>query len=322
MGVKVAAQRCGSYSEAELNPALDRLLEFLGGIERFVHPGAKVLLKPNLLRASEPEGAVTTHPSLVRRVAERVLGAGGMPFIGDSPAWGSLGRVAESAGLKKVSEELGIPLVPFNHPIRVENHGGRVYRRLTLDRAVLEADVIINLPKLKAHQQLLLSGAVKNCFGCVPGKRKAWWHFKAGNYENYFALMLVEVYQLVRPTLNIVDGVIAMEGNGPVKGSPRPLGILLASEDAVALDRILCHALGVEAESWPILAAAKELEAGPLELGEIELVGESLEAIAVPDFKLPRMMSVGFSLPRVVKSALKNQWIIRVQEGRDAGSSS
>ncbi|MFQ6110605.1 MAG: DUF362 domain-containing protein [Nitrospinota bacterium] len=322
MSAKVAALRCGSYSQAELEPAVERLLGLLGGLERFVSRGAKVLLKPNLLKASEPESCVTTHPALVKCLAGMVLEAGGKPFIGDSPAWGSLGRVAERAGLKRVAKEMCIPLVPFDHPVKVENRGGRVYRRLTLDRAVLEADVIINLPKLKTHQQLLLSGAIKNCFGCVPGKRKAWWHFKAGSYENYFALMLVEVFQLVRPTLNILDGVIAMEGNGPVNGSPRPLGTILASEDAVALDRILCHALGVEAESWCILAAAKELEAGPQNLEEIELVGEPLEAIAVPDFKLPRTMSIGFSLPRVVKSALKNQWIIRVEEGRTAGRSS
>ncbi len=211
---------------------------------------------------------------------------------------------------------LGVPLAEFDRPRRVRNRRGRVYRQLTVDALALEVDAIVNLPKLKTHRQLLMTCAIKNMFGCVPGKRKAWWHFKAGNYENYFARMLVELFSLLNPTLTIIDAIDAMEGEGPMRGKARRLGLLLASRDGPALERICAELVGVHPRRLRMLVAAKELGYGTCDLNNIEVVGAGIEDIRVPDFVLPRLIPIGFSLPRVVRSALKNAWLSRGRTAR------
>jgi uncharacterized protein (DUF362 family) len=313
---KVALARCQSYEPRLLLRALDKLVDALGGWEAFVRPGERILLKPNLLKGVSPDRAVTTHPELLRALGRRLKAHGARPAIGDSPAWGSFGRVAEATGIADVARQEGIELVAFSQAREISNDSGLVYQRLIIDEAVLEADGLINCPKLKTHDQLYMTGAVKNLFGCVPGKRKAWWHFKAGMYDNYFARMLVEVAQLVGPRLHIMDAVLAMEGRGPARGRPRPLGFLAASTDPVALDRVCLALVGGNPERLRTLAAARELGVGETQLENIHVVGERPEELAVEDFAFPSLLPIGFSLPRVVKSTLKNQWMVHVRERR------
>jgi uncharacterized protein (DUF362 family) len=157
-------------------------------------------------------------------------------------------------------------------------------------------------------------------FGCVGGRRKAWWHVKAGSYDNYFSRMLVETYELLRPVVNIVDAVVAMQGNGPIKGTPKPMNMILASTDGVAIERIAAEIIGVKPSRMRTLAAAIELEVGTGTLDQISVVGADLDEVRISDFEMPKMMPIGFSIPRLVKGTFRNAWLVRQQE-RKAGTS-
>jgi uncharacterized protein (DUF362 family) len=312
----VALAKCSSYDSDVVSTAVDEVVGRLGGWSFFAQAGERLLLKPNLLKGAPPEQAVTTHPEILRVVARGLKSLGSEPFIGDSPAWGSFRRAVEKSEIADMARDESLPLTAFNKGKRVDNEAGQVYSQFTIDQAVLEADGIVNCPKLKAHEQLYMTGAVKNIFGCVTGKRKAWWHLTAGNYDNYFARMLIEVYKLLQPRLHIMDAVTAMEGRGPSQGHPRPMGFVAASIDAVALDRVCLAIVGGEPEKLRTLAAAAELGVGETDLTRIRVVGESIEALQVEDFLFPALIPIGFSLPRVVKSTLKQKWTVHVAERR------
>lgn len=312
----VALARCRDYEPASVRAAVKEVVEHLGGWSAFARGGERLLLKPNLLKAAPPEQAVTTHPEVLRAVALELRALGSEPFIGDSPAWGSFRRAVEKSRIADMARQEALPLEAFNQGRRVDNDEGQVYRHFIIDGAVLRADGLVNCPKLKTHEQLYMTGAVKNLFGCVTGKRKAWWHLKAGTYDNYFARMLVEVYQVLKPRLHIMDAVAAMEGRGPSQGRPRPMGFVAASTDAVALDRVCLEIIGGEPEKLRTLAAAAELGVGQTDMARIRVVGEPVEALRVEDFSFPTLIPIGFSLPRVVKSTLKQQWTVHVAERR------
>lgn len=156
MKSSVSIVKCQNYDENKVLSGLRRSIDLIGGIQTFVKKGHHVLLKPNLLYGKSPEKAVTTHPAIVKGVIEIVREAGGVPFIGDSPSIGSLMKAAEKAGIKAVADEMKCPLVEFNRPLLPPNGKGKIFKQLEIDQTVLEADVIINLPKWKTHVQMLL----------------------------------------------------------------------------------------------------------------------------------------------------------------------
>jgi uncharacterized protein (DUF362 family) len=299
----VSIVRCQTYDEEEVFKRLQQSIDLIGGIETFVRRGDRVLLKPNLLYGKAPDKAVTTHPSIVRGIIQIVREKGGIPFIGDSPQIGSLKRAAEKAGIKKVADEMNCPLLEFNRPVFPTKKGGKIFKKLEIDQGVLEADVIINLPKCKTHGMMLLTLAVKNLFGCVPGPRKALWHLKAGEDRKLFSQMLIDLYQVIHPSLTILDGILGMEGNGPGSGDPIPLGLILASRDALSLDQIVCDLLGISRKSLMTNRVAFEQGMGR---DGIEVLGERLEDVKIPHFKLPHLSSVDSNLPGFLKRTLKN----------------
>jgi uncharacterized protein (DUF362 family) len=307
----VAITHCRTYDAEPLAAAIAAAVKPLGGWSRWIRPGAKVLVKPNCIVAAPAERQAQTHPAFVAEICRQLLDLGARPFVGDSPAWGSMTAAARKSGLAPLLDRLGVPLVEFRNPVKIENASGRVCRRLTLDRAVIEADAVVNVPKLKSHGQLYVTLAIKNLFGCVSGKRKAWWHFKAGDHENYFARMLCEVCALVNPAITIMDAVIGMEGDGPIGGTPRPIGAVLASTDAPALERVACEIMGADLSKVRTLAAAAELGIGTTQFERIDVVGDPLEPLRVKDFQFPNLVPIGMSFPRLVRSTLKNAWIVR-----------
>ncbi|MFN5980820.1 MAG: DUF362 domain-containing protein, partial [Pseudanabaena sp.] len=234
----VSLLHTSSYEIASLMQSLEAVLAPLGGMSSVVKTGDRVLLKPNLLTGSRPTKECTTRPELVYCVAKMVIDAGGKPFLGDSPAFGSVKGIAKANGLLPLAEELGIPIVEF-HGKRYETEGEGELHNLRLSKEAMDADVVINLPKVKSHMQLTLTLGVKNLFGCVPGKMKAWWHMEAGKDVNRFAQMLIETARTINPELTIIDGIIGHEGNGPSAGEPKELGVLAASRDVFALDRVM-----------------------------------------------------------------------------------
>lgn len=308
----VSLTNANSYELSTLYSSLLTLLEPLGGITAFVKPGDRVLLKPNLLTGSRPGKECITRPELVYCVAKLVQEAGGKPFLGDSPAFGSAMGVAKANGYFPLMEELNIPIVEF-HGKRYETLSDE-FNHLRLSKEIMDADVVINLPKVKSHVQLTLTLGVKNLFGCVPGKMKAWWHMEAGKDANRFGEMLVETAKTINPDLTIIDGIIGHEGNGPSGGEPKFLGILGASTDVFALDRAMINILGVEPHIVPTVAAQIRL-GYCAELSQIHFPLLSPPQLGILDWKLPEaLVSIDFGLPRVLRSTFKHLYIRLIKE--------
>ncbi|MSN25156.1 MAG: DUF362 domain-containing protein [Geobacter sp.] len=292
-----------SYETSELKRDVIRLLEPLGGISAFVNRGERILLKPNMLAVKSPEQAVTTHPALVQVVADLVREAGGIVLIGDSPGIGSFQRVAEKSGIAAAARESGATLVEFNEVISLKGMG--TFRQIHLAKAYMEADKVINLPKLKTHEMMTMTCAVKNLFGAVVGTEKAGWHLKAGTSREQFARLLLEIFLLKKPALNIVDGILAMEGNGPGSGDPVNLGILMAGVNPVAVDLVAGKLAGIPSDLLHIEREAAAMGLPGTSLDEIVILGTALSELPAINFKLPSGLDVQFGLPGFLKKSLK-----------------
>ena len=290
MTSKVAVVRCESYEEARVAEALDRVFEHID-LSEIVKPGNLVLLKPNLLAPRKPEAAVTTHPAVVKEVAKRVLALGARVMVGDSSGGVvggrySTGRSLRVSGMTRVCEELGIEAVNFDTAGNVRIPvAGYFLKELEVARPVVEADVIINLPKLKTHSATLYTGAVKNMFGSVPGSRKADYHSQAPSARE-FSHLLVDIIQCLSPQLSIVDGVVGMEGNGPGVGSPVDIGLIVAGVNPVLVDAVCCRAIGLDPKRVRYLAEA-EKRGICLGLSGYSLVGDRPSLPVVTKFKFP-----------------------------------
>jgi uncharacterized protein (DUF362 family)/Pyruvate/2-oxoacid:ferredoxin oxidoreductase delta subunit len=292
----VSIRKCEHYEPRRLSAVVDNILADLGGMDTFVRPGDKVLLKPNLLKSANPSEAVVTHPALVEAVASRVMDVGGVVYIGDGPPLGNLKRVLSKSGYDPMMKKLGISPVPFLDRLPVDFPQGRLFRRIDLAREVFEFDAVINLAKLKTHAQMAFTLAVKNLFGTVIGTDKASWHLRAGKDVDTFATVLVQIYEKIRPAISLVDGILAMEGYGPTGGDPRRVGIIAASTDAVALDAVICGLTGFDAKILRTCVIAHELGVGTAEPGEIGIVGDDLHGFPLKDFKMPKSVGITWDL--------------------------
>lgn len=308
----VSLFRADSYEIEHLSLSLQALLEPLGGIGAFVKAGDRVLLKPNLLTGGRPGKECITRPELVYCVAKLVQSVGGKPFLGDSPAFGSARGVAEANGYLPWVEELEMPIVEFSGQRYATESDN--FNHLRLCKEAMDADVVINLPKIKSHVQLTLTLGVKNLFGCVPGKMKAWWHMEAGKDSDRFGEMLVETAKAINPNLTILDGIIGHEGNGPANGVPRPLGILAASSNVFALDSVMADIVQIDPELVPTLAAQKRLGLD-VDLAEIDFPLLHPRELQINDWKFPEaLMPIDFGLPRVLRSTFKHFYIRFIKE--------
>jgi len=317
MKTQISIVQCHGYEYGRVLKAVRASVDLLGGMGRYVKPGQKVLLKPNLLVSSTAERGVTTHPMVVKAVMEIVREAGGTPFVGDSPAFGTAQRVAARAGIASVAEEMGCPIVDFRERVVVRTDDDFMFRRFEVAREAVESPVVINLPKIKSHGQMVLTLGVKNMFGCVPGTRKAAWHLKAGVDRIYFARMLVELYTVLKPGLTIMDGIIAMEGNGPNAGTTRPLDMVLAGTDCVSLDSTVTHLLGLPRDRLWTTRVAMENRMGVADPDRIEVLGASPESLLVSHFKVPEAGDIAWGLPGFMKGLLKDTVLPRPVIGRN-----
>ncbi len=300
----VSIATSAGYELSTLRQAVIKLLEPLGGLSAYISRGDRVLLKPNMLSAKEPDKAVTTHPALVRVVAELVREAGGIVLIGDSPGIGRFLRVADKCGIFEAARASGAALVEFSEAVELRGNG--TFRSIRLARPYYEADKIINLPKLKTHEMMTMTCAVKNLFGAVVGAEKAGWHLKAGSSRQLFARLLLEIYQLKKPALNIVDAVNAMEGNGPGNGDPIKLGLLIAGANPVAVDVIAGRLAGIPADLLYIEREAVSMGLPGALAEDIVLCGIPVDTIPETRFRLPTGLDVQFGLPPFLAKALKS----------------
>jgi len=297
-------------SDLQIYDAIQNALQPLGGIQAYVNPGQRVLLKPNFVINSPSDPTAWTHPSVILQTAKLVKEAGAREiYIGDSPGIGSVDRIAKKMGitqdkLKKVNAKL----VDFRtrRIVSTKLDNGR-FKTLSLSTDALEVDVIINLCKAKTHTQMVLTGAVKNLFGCVPGRKKALMHCMVKNSRYVFARMLIDVHRQLNATLHLMDGVIAMDGQGPTQGNPRPWGWLLASKDPVALDTIVAAALGYKIDEIPVLKAASDMNYGRTDLESINLVGASIDDMKPSRWNRASMLPISFNPVRMVISYMRHR---------------
>jgi len=287
MKSKVAIVRCNSYEAEEVKNAVSRGMELIGGVNTFVKRGEKILLKVNLLVGDLPEKCVTTHPAIFRAVAEIFATEGVILSYGDSPGFGATHAAAKKAGIAEVAEEMKIELANFKDGRDVFFEEGNQNKKFHLANGVLDADGLISLPKMKTHGLERFTGGVKNQFGCVVGMRKGEFHVKLPDATD-FARMLVDLNSYVKPRLYIMDGVMAMEGNGPRGGTPRAMNVLLFSTDPIALDATASRMINLNPLYVPTTLVGSETGAGNYKEEDIEIVGNTLKEFVCMDFNVER----------------------------------
>lgn len=302
MKSEISIVKCKSYDSELVFKAVKRSLDLLGGISNFIKPGSRVLVKPNMLMAKEPEFGICTHPEIVRSVIRLLKEIDCKIFVGDSPSvWGNqienVDQVYEVTGIHRVCDEEGVDLVKFEKR--------RFHKYFPLTTWLDNCDCVVNLAKFKTHGFTLLTAAIKNLFGFVVGTYKTELHKNYFTTES-FSKMLVDVFQEVRPSLTLVDGIIAMEGDGPAtSGKLRESGIIVAGADCVAIDSVLAHIMGIKPHDVVTTKEASGRGLGVAELENIEIRGDKLEDVKGEPFIIPQA-SMKQRLPApVVKLAQK-----------------
>lgn len=287
---QVYAASCPDYGQAE--ESIRALVEQMGGMGRFVRPGERIVLKANLLRAAPPESAICTHPAVVEAVAKLVKEAGGTPVICDSPG-GALHKEAvlrslyEKTGMAAAAAAAGAELSMDSSTRTVSLPEGKVLRQAEIITPVAEADGVIDLCKMKTHVLMSMTGAVKNLFGVIPGLSKVGYHATHPDHAT-FADVLLDLTGYVKPRLSLMDGILAMEGDGPgSSGTPRQAGLLLASANPLALDTAAGAIMNLPRQDNPVLLAAERRGLTPCRMEDVELIGGTVEELRMADYKFP-----------------------------------
>ncbi len=302
--IPVALARCSDYKSPALPKLVGTLLEDIGWQPS---RGSRVLVKPNLLAAKPPDFLPCTHPRVVRAACEYLLDFGVRVTVGDSPSFGTGRRVARKIGLAGALADLPVGLTDLNRPqlVKLSLNGGRV----AISRLALENDVILNLPKLKVHRMMAISGAVKNHFGCVTSLWKALLHVLMGGRGNRFESMLLDLLDLLPPSVSLLDAVTAMHVTGPVDGLPFSLEMLAASPSAVALDTAIYTLLGLSPTDVPLWQEAVKRNLPGASPGDLAYLLEPLSSFDAREFRLPTTLQpAGFHPSSLAKRLMKNTW--------------
>ena len=251
---KVILLPCNSYREELVYENLETGLELLGSLESIVGKEESVLLKPNLLKKAEVDKAVITHPVIVGMFARLMREKGYQDIIlADSCGNGTTTKVIHGTGMDTYLDKFDIPAIDYTKGVHVENPD------------------VISLCKMKTHALERITGAVKNSYGFIYGFHKAKGHTLYPSADS-FARMLVDLNQYVKPRLYIMDGIVAMEGNGPGSGDPAPMNVILMSQDPVALDSVFCHLIHLKPEMVPTNYHGEKMGLGTWKEEEIELL--------------------------------------------------
>lgn len=310
----VSIIHAGSY-QGDLAAQIDKLIEPLGGFAAFFKKGERVFVKPNLIMALPVEKAATTHPAIILAVVALLKDLGCQVAVGDSPGLGSAAAAARRLNLLEPLRYYGVPVIEFETETaelrRTPAGMGRCFKDLHLAAELNDFEHIINLPKLKSHGQMGLTLATKNLFGCVVGPAKAQWHYATGRDTRLFARLLLEVALSVNATLHIVDGIIGMDGNGPSHGRPRPLNMLVAGTNPVAVDRVIVELLHQKPELIPVMKAAAEMRLAGAALSDIKIAGQTVSCLQTDPFEIPALSHLEFlwgnPCGRVLKKLMNQQ---------------
>lgn len=306
MSAQVCVVKCESYESFLVEQAVRNAVQLLGGITSFIKPGSNVLVKPNLLMSKEPEYAITTHPEVVRAVIRILKEISCKVFVGDGPSiWGryidNVDEVYEVSGIKKLCRDEGAELVSFDKY--------RMRDKFQLTAWLDKCDYLVNLPKFKTHELTLLTGGIKNLFGLVSRT------YKLELHKNYFkpdefSRVLVDIYQDARPALTIIDGISAIEGDGPAtSGKVRQLNLLLGGADCVALDTVMAKIMGIRGQEVLTTKEAALRGLGEGRLSEIKIQGEDIDKLNIEPFILPvtsmKINYLAWPLKKILKPLIR-----------------
>ena len=267
----VAVVKAINYDFATVEKAINDSIDLIGGWGNYIQKGDKVLIKPNMLTAVLPQKAVTTHPEVVRAVIRAVKKLGAYPSVGDSPGIDNIKTTAQKTGILKVCEEENVEFIFFKDSAKYSCPNGRFVKHFDLVDKLAQFDKIISVAKMKTHVFMGVTGAVKNLFGCIVGTNKARFHLRMQKHSD-FAHVMVDLYYTIKPTLNIIDGISAMEGQGPMSGDIVNPKIIIAGKNGFAVDLVMADKMGFKAENMPIASAGIE-DGRAIRLNQIEVVG-------------------------------------------------
>lgn len=305
---KVSLVKCHDYEYDLVKNAIERSFQNLGGVEKYIKYGDKVLLKLNLLMKKRPEEATTTHPIFAKALAEILIRYGADVIIADSPGGpfntSALKGVYRACGIEKIAEELNIKLNYNTNSVNIKNKKGLILKRITTIEVLNKVDKVISVSKLKTHGMMMFTGAVKNMFGIVAGLEKAEYHVRMPKIED-FSNTLVDICLAANPVLSFMDGIIGMEGAGPSAGDPRKIGAVIASTSPYHLDVVATSIIGLEPTKVPTIQRCVERGLCKGNLEDIELKGEGIEKFIINDFIVPNIRSLDLlegKLPKFVRN--------------------
>lgn len=302
----VVLAKAKTYAQAAAGPIRD----VLDALDIPIVAGEKVLVKPNLLRA---DLLTCTNAAVTAAVCRYFRDRGCQVRVGDSPGFGTARSVGAHIGLDTALRDAGcadVPVISLDSPVaRPLTLGGSI----GLSRHALDADRIINIPKLKAHSQMRVTGAVKNLFGCISGVRKAFVHAFLGDKHQdgvaVFPSAVADILGHLPPVVSLMDGVAAMHVTGPSGGLPFPARLLAASASPVALDTVIYSLLGVTPEAVPLWAELQRRKAPGAFLHDVVPYGTPVAEFDLSDFRLPPVLrEQSFNPARLLKSTAKRLW--------------
>jgi len=286
----VSLIRCPNYEREKVYQAVERALSLIRA-EEILKPGYKVFLKINLLSAAPPEKAITTHPEVVGALIRYFRRRKCEVWVGDACSTGDMGGEFASrvdpfkiTGIRDVVEREGGVIRNFNtegyKKLQAEN---LPLKEIYVAKPILEADIVVSVPKMKTHELTFITGAVKNFFGCIPARERNILHREGDTVK--FSKHVLELFRISPCHLSLMDGIVGMEGEGPARGNPKDIGVVLASKNAHALDTIAALIMNFPPQDIPALKTAQE--AGEIDFQNIEVLGENLEDCILYDFEKP-----------------------------------
>ncbi len=282
-GEKVAVVKCNSYNQLEIDRAIKKSLDLIG-FDFSVYRGKSVMLKPNIVSADVKNPSATyTQPQIIESLCKLLKKNKCKIYVGES-SFMNTDVFFEKSGISKVAKKYGAKVVVFelDSLVKIKDSSAEILKEFPVSKTFKQMDLIVNLPKLKTHILAKYTGGIKNLFGIIPGGLKQRLHNTAKG-ERDFSKLLVDIYQNIKPCLNIMDGVVGMEGNGPTSGSPKKVGLILASRNTVALDLAGSKIMGYSPKK--VFHLVEAIKRGLYPSINFELVG--MKELPIVNFKKP-----------------------------------
>ncbi|QUH25983.1 DUF362 domain-containing protein [Serpentinicella alkaliphila] len=307
---RVSLIRCNEYDYKMVKKAILNSFENLGGINKYISSGDRVLLKLNLLMKKKPEDATTTHPVFTKALAEVLIEYGAEVIIGDSPGGpfneNILRGVYKACGIEEIAMEVGATLNYNTNTVEIKNENGLILKKITAIELINKVDKVISVSKLKTHGMMLFTGAVKNMFGIVAGLEKAEYHVRMPNNVD-FSNALVDICIAANPILSFMDGIVGMEGAGPSAGNPRAVGVVIASSSPYHLDVVASSIIGINASKVPTIQRCVERNLCGGTFEDIELLGDDYNSFVINNYIVPEIRSLDLlegKLPKFIRDII------------------